>query len=160
MTQCLRAASEGDIGFFVQGRERGLIFIWYLCMSAWLWVCAPLACLCPWRQTEGTGVTGNWVSWWLRIGWDKCIFNVTQIIFCFLFIFACLGYTALLSLERSFFVKNCNSVKVAHYEIAVVCFAMTPSFSVVSAFTAAIYDQFVLALKGEGVKKKSTRRNW
>jgi hypothetical protein len=30
----------------------------------------------------------------------------------------------------------------------------------VSAFTAAIYDQFVLALKGEGVKKKSTRRNW
>lgn len=31
---------------------------------------------------------------------------------------------------------------------------MTPSYSVVSAFGAAIQDQFILALKGEGKKAK------
>lgn len=60
----------------------------------------------------------------------------------------------ILSLQKSLYVKNCNSVKVAHYELAVVCFSMT----LVSALKAAIYDQFVLALKGKG-GKKSMRKN-
>lgn len=49
----------------------------------------------------------------------------------------------LLSLEKS---------EVAYYEFAVVCFTMTPSYSVVSALTAAMWDQFVLALNEKGEK--------
>jgi hypothetical protein len=42
-----------------------------------------------------------------------------------------------------------------------VQFTMTPSYSVASAFGAAIQYQFILTLKGEREKKKKPqRKNW